>query len=385
MNTSSLELLQAPETLVLAAGHGGGDPGATNGSFKERDQAIVIVDQMAALLGARGVDVVIAPHEDDTDVSIQWVNKKYDFGEAWVIEVHRDSASGLGQDDASRRCGVYTGTSSRSIEVGQFIRQAYLRHGAHANSWSRLHTQSGHGGLGWIRQTRPAAHLLELGFMEGKNDAAHLSFLARLGAAVLYEAFTGRPFEDDGTRSRAVDLVGKKSRSGHKKRGKGAAAPAQPSSGELLKSLATAYRDMDMVEVFRKLKADVRAEDIAELKETTLAQWILESGWAGSKLAREALNFAGLKWRNEMTGYATKYEYTDWQGETDPYCKFESVEQFIVGYWRFLQRDVYHGWTEHTGSSEDFVGYLLQQGYTVSNTYLANVLSLVPKAAVLLA
>ena len=106
MNTSSLALLQAPETLVLAAGHGGGDPGATNGNFKERDQAIVIVDQMAALLEARGVNIVIAPHEDDTDVSVQWVNGRYEFGEAWVIEVHRDSASGLGMNHATRRFGV---------------------------------------------------------------------------------------------------------------------------------------------------------------------------------------------------------------------------------------------------------------------------------------
>ncbi|MFZ4767032.1 MAG: N-acetylmuramoyl-L-alanine amidase, partial [Roseimicrobium sp.] len=195
MNTSSLTLLTAPETLVLAAGHGGGDPGATNGTFKERDEAIVIVDRMAELLRARGVQVVIAPHEDDTDVSIPWVNKRYKFGEAWVIEVHRDSASGLAEDDASRRCGVYTGTSSRSVEVGAFIRQALLRHGAHPKTWNRLHTESRFGSLGWIRQTVPAAHLLELGFMEGKNDDAHMSFLARVGAASLYEAFTGQPFE----------------------------------------------------------------------------------------------------------------------------------------------------------------------------------------------
>jgi len=265
--------------------------------------------------------------------------------------------------------------------VGEFLRQAFLRHGAHTRSWNRLHTASRFGGLGWIRQTVPAAHLLELGFMEGKNDPVHLDFLAHLAAASLYEAFTGRTFTNDLSPVRAVPARSGPARRGARTRKK---VPAAPAAGELLRQLAAIYRDLDLQPVFRKVKAEVRAEDVPELKETTLAQWILESGWASSKLSREALNFAGLKWRSEMTGFATKYQYTDWQGETEPYCKFESIEHFIAGYWRFLQRDVYRGWTEHTGSTSDFVGFLLKQGYTVSDTYLPNVLKLVPRAAALL-
>ncbi|MFZ4596539.1 MAG: glucosaminidase domain-containing protein, partial [Verrucomicrobiaceae bacterium] len=167
--------------------------------------------------------------------------------------------------------------------------------------------------------------------------------------------------------------------------GKVVPAVAALSSGELLKALAAAYRETDLTEVFKTVKADVRPEDHAELKEATLAQWILESGWAGSKLAREALNFGGLKYRKELKPYAAEYQYTDWQGETDPYCKFNSIENFILGYWAFIQRDVYHGWTEHTGSAADYIDYLLKCGYTSSSTYQHEVLSLVPKAAVLLA
>jgi N-acetylmuramoyl-L-alanine amidase len=381
MNTSSLPLLQQPQTVVLAAGHGGSDTGATNGSHKERDQAIVIVDQMASLLSARGVNTVVAPHSQDTDVTIPWVNQRYRFGDAWVLEIHRDSASGLDLDDASRRCGVYTGTSSRSIQVGAFIRQAFLRHGAHSNTWSRLHTQSRHGGLGWIRQTAPAAHLLELGFMQGRNDDEHLSFLARIAAAAVYEAFTGREFVVASGNPAAKNASRSLSGVATKK----AAPVASLSSQELLQNLAKTYRNTDLAAVFKKVKADVRPEDFAELKEVTLAQWILESGWAGSKLAREALNFGGLKYRKELKAYCTPYEYTDWQGETDPYCKFDSVENFILGYWAFIQRDVYRGWTEHTGSADEFIGYLLECGYTVSDTYKRNVLSLLPDAARLLA
>lgn len=191
MRTSTLAQLQEPSTVVLAAGHGASDPGAEFGGFNERDEAVAIVDRMAAELRARGVTVEVAPHREDTEDSIRFVNERFGFGDAWVIEVHRDSASGLSPDDASLRCGIYYGTSEGSRQIGEFVRASYLRHGAHARSWARPDTESRFGRLGWIRQTRSTASLLELAFMEGRNDDAHLSRLAEIGAAAVFEAFTG--------------------------------------------------------------------------------------------------------------------------------------------------------------------------------------------------
>jgi N-acetylmuramoyl-L-alanine amidase len=194
MKTSSLALLKDPTVIVLAGGHGASDPGACNGIHKERDQAIYIVDVMAAELSNRGVRVEVAPHEHDTEDSIIWVNKRFSFGDAWVLEIHRDSADGLDNDDASRRCGIYSGPSESSLEVGAFVKESYLRHGAHPKSWARPDTECRFGRLGWIRQTRPASHLLELAFMEGENSDAHLAYLAGIGAAAVYEAFTGNAY-----------------------------------------------------------------------------------------------------------------------------------------------------------------------------------------------
>lgn len=376
MNTSSLNLLKSPSTIVIAAGHGGTDPGAVNGTHKERDQAILIVNEMEKLLKLRGVNVVIAPHKDDTDVTISWINQRYRFGNAWVIEVHRDSASGLEMQDASLRCGIYTGTSSTSMEVGAFIRQSLLRHGAHSKTWSRKHTDSPHKSLGWIRQTNPAAHLLELAFMQGSNTPEHLMKLARIGAAALYEAFTGNVYSDAIVVAKAKSLVGAKTNS--------PATSKEKSAAELLTALADAYKKTDLAALFKKLKVSVRDEDIEEIKQATLAQWVLESGWASSKLAKEANNYAGLKYRSELKHLCTKYGYVDWAGEKDNYCKFANLNAFIVGYWTFLMRDVYRGWNERTGSASEFIDYLLDCGYTSSDTYLHEVLSLVPKATVLL-
>jgi len=192
MRTSSLRLLQEPTVVVLAAGHGGMDSGATNPPHEERKQTITIADQTAALLRGQGIEVEITPHDEDTDKSITWVNKNFGFGDAWVLELHRDSAGGLDFDDASRRCGIYYGTSESSKDIGNFVRRSFILNSAHPNSWARPDTASRFGRLGWIRQTRPVAHLLELGFMQGNNDDAHLSWLAKVAATVILEAFTGR-------------------------------------------------------------------------------------------------------------------------------------------------------------------------------------------------
>ena len=50
MKTSLLEKLRQPTAIVLSAGHGDGDPEALNGDFKEADEAIIMVDEIAKQL-----------------------------------------------------------------------------------------------------------------------------------------------------------------------------------------------------------------------------------------------------------------------------------------------------------------------------------------------
>ena len=171
-------------TVVLAAGHGGVDPGACNGEFTERDEAIKIVGWIAEILRGQGVNVFVTDNSLDTHQTIPEVNKK--FGAAahvWALEVHRDSASGLEESDASFRCGVYTGDSTASKTIGLAVLSGMKSEGANNKSWCRSHTGSRHGSLGWIRQVQTMSHLLELGFMEGRNDDTHLRKLACIGAA----------------------------------------------------------------------------------------------------------------------------------------------------------------------------------------------------------
>ena len=118
------------------------------------------------------------------------------------------------------------------------------------------------------------------------------------------------------------------------------------------------------------------------LKEVTLAQWILESGRATSELATEHFNFGGLKWRSEMSPFATRVSYQAHDG-VDDYCKFANIESFIRGYWAFIGRAPYAGWEDHAGSGEDYIRFIGSK-YTPTPGYADRVLELVAESRTLL-
>lgn len=119
------------------------------------------------------------------------------------------------------------------------------------------------------------------------------------------------------------------------------------------------------------------------LRATTLAQWILESDRGSSALAQQYGNFGGLKWREEMKGYATPVTYGAHDG-VDTYCEFENVQAFIQGYWRFIGRSVYAGWEAFSNDPSGYIGFLKGRGYAADAAYPAKVLALLPEAEALL-
>ena len=193
MKTSKLPLLDKIDTLILSAGHGGNDSGTVNGKYKEAVQIIQIVDTVAENLRAEGIKVVIVPHALDSGRA--YVNERYKKPlDAWAVELHRDGFKGIKEPSASKRCGVYYGTSPDSKKIGDHIKSEFIKCGAHGTSWSRPDTKVRFKRLEWIRQVNTLSHLLELGFIQGKNDQNHLAWLAMLATQVIYEAFTGKQY-----------------------------------------------------------------------------------------------------------------------------------------------------------------------------------------------
>ena len=121
----------------------------------------------------------------------------------------------------------------------------------------------------------------------------------------------------------------------------------------------------------------------AHLKAVTLAMMMLESGRGGSDLARKHYNFGGLKYRPEMSGYASKVRYNASDG-IDHYCKFDSVESFIEGFWVFLDRSPYQGWRNRAQSERAFIEFIAPIYCPFNPNYAEHVLALVPEAKQLL-
>jgi N-acetylmuramoyl-L-alanine amidase len=137
-----------------------------------------------------------------------------------------------------------------------------------------------------------------------------------------------------------------------------------------------------MAGLFDELVARYKTMNIAfpALKPVTLAQWILESGRGTSPLATQHLNFGGLKWRSEMVGFATPVEHEAHDG-LDFYCKFASLDAFIIGYWKFLSRSPYDGWEERAEQGpEAFIRFIGPIYNPVGDAYVNQIFALVQEA-----
>lgn len=115
-----------------------------------------------------------------------------------------------------------------------------------------------------------------------------------------------------------------------------------PATNDLLK-LTTLYRDTEI--------------EFPDLKPVTVAMWILESGWGTSDLCKSYSNFAGMKWRTAMKPFAKRIRYEAHDGAAY-YCNFNSYQDFIAGFWVFLDRAPYEGWRAKADDPEAFIQFI---------------------------
>lgn len=133
----------------------------------------------------------------------------------------------------------------------------------------------------------------------------------------------------------------------------------------------------DMVRVYRTYPLE-----FPQLRAITLAQWILESGRGFSPLSQQFNNFAGLKYREEMVGFAAPVYYNANDGG-DYYCAFDNEVMFIQGFWRFLDRRPYWGWRQNCRTAEQYLNFIAPR-YSTNPAYVDKVLNLLPEAYLLL-
>lgn len=112
----------------------------------------------------------------------------------------------------------------------------------------------------------------------------------------------------------------------------------------------TAFRDL--VKTFLQ-----HGSEYPQINAACIAQFILETGRGQSELAKVHKNYAGMKWRNELSSVAKKVRVHA-PSETAYFCSFETLGKFVEGYRIFLDRSPYEGWEQHTADPEEFINFI---------------------------
>lgn len=141
---------------------------------------------------------------------------------------------------------------------------------------------------------------------------------------------------------------------------------------------------MDYGESFLELAQLYKTTEIEfqHLKPITLAMWILESGRGKSGLAKDHLNFAGMKYRTELDELAKRISYQAHDG-SHYYCEFANLSDFIKGFWLFLDRSPYDGWRDLVDDEEQFI-HFIGPIWAEDSAYANKVLGLRSEASALL-
>lgn len=118
---------------------------------------------------------------------------------------------------------------------------------------------------------------------------------------------------------------------------------------------------------------------LPQLHPAMVAQWILESERGFSKLAREFRNFAGMKWRKELTGIGES-RLIDVPSEPTPtdFTWFASPQKFVQGFYRFLDREPYDGW-RNSQTAKDYIEHI-GNTWATDPRYVEKVKALIPEA-----
>ena len=159
--------------IFLAAGHGGTDPGSSGCGAIERDEAIKVVDQCAALLAPlmiAGRELVIVPHGLKLEEGVKYINDRTtDTAKDICIEVHFNNNQGTP--------GTGTETFYGSPSLAKTLQKKLV-------ATLKLTDRGAKNGndLYFNNTTKPGSALVELGFI---NNAADLLRVQQDGALAL--------------------------------------------------------------------------------------------------------------------------------------------------------------------------------------------------------
>ena len=154
--------------VFIGAGHGGADPGAVSGGFREADINLVVALACKEELERYGVEVGISRERDENDKLAEEIAECKAFAPDAALEIHNNAGGGDGFE-------VYVQSNAHreeSRKLAAEIEKKVLALGQNSRGIKTRLNGSGEDYFGWLRQLDCPAVLLEGFFVDNVKDRA---------------------------------------------------------------------------------------------------------------------------------------------------------------------------------------------------------------------
>lgn len=149
--------------VLVASGHGGSDPGAVSGTFKEKVLNLVVAKACGNELKKYNLELIMARTTDWNQGLYSKINMANDNNVDLALDIHFNAGGGDGAEVFATYSGGYGTTLGNNIldeleKIGQNSRGVKYK------------TENGVDYFGFIRETTMPAVIVECGFLDNKTD-----------------------------------------------------------------------------------------------------------------------------------------------------------------------------------------------------------------------
>lgn len=160
--------------VFIGVGHGGADPGAVSGSFKEAEINLIMALAAKRELERYGVVVGISRTKDENDTLASEIKECNDFKPDVAIEVHNNAGGGDGFE-------VYIQTGTHTInsrKLATLIEKRVKATGQNSRGIKTKLNNIGKDWFGWLRQVNHPTVLIEGFFVDNVKDRTDYDTIA---------------------------------------------------------------------------------------------------------------------------------------------------------------------------------------------------------------
>ena len=173
--------------VIISAGHGGTDPGASGNGYIERDLAIEFRNLLVSELKKLGISAIIDDDKNALKQTLLWLKGKFSSGDI-LLDIHWNASAN--PEANGTEVIVPEKASAFELNLAKELLKCFTGFGFRDRG-VKPETHTARKTLGWMRPNAETV-LLEKGFISNKTDVrlydANKEGIARRVAALLHQS-----------------------------------------------------------------------------------------------------------------------------------------------------------------------------------------------------